>query len=75
MHDFPGLPLNLKKIKVLVKSNSGGNGLIIGYRWIQQNLFNIRPSVPGGIEVASMYVAGFNLGYFAALGIRKQVER
>jgi RHS repeat-associated protein len=53
---------------------SGGNGAIIGYRWLQQNAWGIRPSVPGGIELASIYIAGFNLGYFAAIGVRKQIS-
>jgi hypothetical protein len=30
--------------------------------------------VPGGIELATVYVTGFNAGYFTASAIRSQVE-
>ncbi|MFB8798301.1 MAG: putative Ig domain-containing protein [Microcoleus sp.] len=53
---------------------SGGNALIIGYRWLQQSILGVTPSVPGGIELASVYITGFNLGYFAAVGVRNLVE-
>ena len=52
----------------------GGNALIIGYRWFQQTVLSTRPSVPGGVELATSYIAGFNLGYFSATTIRDSIE-
>ncbi|MEC4896296.1 MAG: RHS repeat-associated core domain-containing protein, partial [Oscillatoria sp. PMC 1051.18] len=54
---------------------TGGNALIIGYRWFQQTILNTRPSVPGGAELASAYITGFNLGYFAAVGVHRTIEK
>ena len=57
-----------------LSTNTGGNAAIIGYRWFQQSVLSTRPFVPGSAEVATAYVLGFNLAYFAAVGIRNTLD-
>jgi MFS family permease len=53
---------------------TGTNVLITGYRWVQKHVLGMVPFVPGGIELATMYITGFELGYVAASTIRSQIE-
>ncbi|MCL1475329.1 RHS repeat-associated core domain-containing protein [Argonema antarcticum] len=51
----------------------GGNALTIGYEWLKSNIQGLR-RVPGSAQLGLTYVAGFNLGYFAALRVRQLLE-
>jgi hypothetical protein len=53
---------------------TGTNLFIVGYRWTQKHILGMVPFVPGGIELETMYITGFELGYVTASTIRNQIE-